>query len=255
MGENSDIAWCSHTFNPWMGCAYASPGCAHCYARQFAEVRYGWVRFGGHGTRKRTSDANWRQPLAWNRKAEREGQRQKVFCASLADVFEDRAELVPWREDVFRLMAQTPNLDWLLLTKRPQNIKRMMPKDGLPPNVWLGTTVEIQQVARRRITALKAIPSAVHFLSCEPLLGPLPDLDLDGIGWVIVGGESGPGARPLNLDWVRDLRDQCQRSKAAFSFKQLSGFHPEKIPQLDGQVWAKWPKTQSKDCQCRPKAK
>lgn len=243
MGENSRIEWTDHTFNPWIGCTKISDGCKHCYAEALMDKRYGRAQWGPQGTRVRTSEAYWRKPLAWNRRAETEGRRYHVFCASLADVFEDRPELVPWRTELFELIAQTPNLDWLLLTKRPENVLEMVPWgwhtedaggyliDGgeWPANVWIGTSVENQGAANERIPHLLRIPARYRFLSMEPLLGPVDFRTVDGFNrynlslhgfWVIVGGESGPNARPMHPDWVRSLRDQCQAAGVAFHFKQ-----------------------------------
>lgn len=266
MTANSKIEWTDHTFNPWIGCQAVSPACDHCYAEKLVNGR---MR-GDFSQRRRTSDSNWRQPLAWNRKAEKEGRRYRVFCASLADVFDNQAEEM-WRADLWQLIEATPHLDWLLLTKRPQNVQNMLPTgwgDGWP-NVWLGTTVENQTEADRRIPHLLKVPAKVRFLSCEPLLGPVdltavrwpcpkehyvdvlrggywnmaPHLfgapaarpgeprggftnhsDMPGqpgmIRWVIAGGESGPGARPMHPDWARSLRDQCAEAGVAFHFKQ-----------------------------------
>jgi protein gp37 len=195
------------------------------------------------------SDAYWRKPLKWNEQAEKEGRRYRVFCASMADVFEDRPELAGWRLDLFRLIVHTRNLDWLLLTKRPENIVSMMDSMGWPfmlANAWVGTTVENQEQADRRIPQLLAVPAVVRFLSCEPLLGPvdlssIPDALYDtgmpfswnklggderGIKWVIAGGESGHGARPMHPDWVRSLRDQCQAAGVPFFFKQWGEWLP-----------------------------
>jgi protein gp37 len=248
MAENSKIEWTDHTFNPWVGCTKVSPACDHCYAESWAK-RTGQAEL-WNGSRRRTSEANWKQPLKWDRQSAAAGRRAKVFCASLADVFDNRAE-GKWRADLFAMIRQTPNLDWLLLTKRPQNIAKMLPLDWGDgwPNVWLGTTVENQKEAERRIPALLPIPAAVRFLSCEPLLGRLnlrriyPDgikftVDaLTGTGehflgmraqtgkihWVIVGGESGPGARDFHEYWAEELRDQCANAGTAFFMKQMSG--------------------------------
>jgi protein gp37 len=239
MAETS-IQWCDYTFNPWIGCQRVSPGCEHCYAEvQDSRGRWGGgeKHWGPKAPRHRTSVSTWRNPLTWNRKAQATGKRARVFCASLADVFEDREELVPWREDLFGLIAATQNLDWLLLTKRPENIGRLWPKmkrapdnsSYIPawepgaerwPNVWLGTTVEDQRRAEERIPHLVAVPAVVRFLSCEPLLGPLnlsKWMDEDELGfvnspidWVIIGGESGAGARPFDLAWARSLVWQCR---------------------------------------------
>lgn len=181
MGENTKIEWADFTFNPWIGCTKVSPACDHCYAEAQAS-RYWPGEQLWAGNRKRTSENNWRQPLKWNRQAAefraQHGRPPMVFCASLADVFDNQ---VPeeWRRDLWSLIDATPNLIWLLLTKRPQNIRKMLP----PPNgagwwmaranVWLGTTVENQVEADRRIPHLLSAPAAKHFLSCEPLLGPV----------------------------------------------------------------------------------
>jgi protein gp37 len=264
MAQNSKIEWTDHTFNPWMGCTKVSDGCKHCYAESLMDHRYGKVEWGPQGTRQRTSTANWRKPLQWNKQAGAEGKRYRVFCASLADVFEDRPELAPWRADLFDLIEQTPNLDWLLLTKRPENIMRHVEQAGefllknahnraavqwltwvkhgmdyALPNVWIGTSVEDQETADKRIPELMRIPARVLFLSCEPLLGPV---DLwgaryrnnggltgavtswpGGVNWVIVGGESGHGARPMQIEWAQAMRRECQAAGVAFFMKQLGG--------------------------------
>lgn len=245
MGQNSAIEWTDHTFNPWIGCAKVSPGCQHCYAETLMDTRYGRVQWGVNGTRVRTSAANWKQPLKWNRQAEAEGVRRRVFCASLADVFEDRPELHPWRTNLFELIAATQHLDWLLLTKRPENVIKMVLWDapGCKPsdNVWFGTSAENQEQANKRIPELLRIPAAVRFLSVEPLLGKIEFSDvtkrsdavfqlgkkaMDGIHWVIVGGESGHGARPMHPDWARGIRDQCQAADVSFFFKQWGEWWP-----------------------------
>ncbi|MBY0319124.1 MAG: phage Gp37/Gp68 family protein [Reyranella sp.] len=219
MAENSKIEWCRHTFNPWVGCTRLSPACQHCYAE-------GWARRTGQshlweGERRRTSVANWQQPLKWNRAAAAAGERHRVFCASLADVFDNQVPEI-WRSDLFALIEATPNLDWMLLTKRPQNIAKMIwPKwdAGLPPNVWLGTTVE-DRLRMANIEHLRRVPAIVRFLSIEPLLEDLGKIDLTGIQLVIVGGESEPNARPMQAEWVQNIRDQCAEAGVAFFFKQ-----------------------------------
>lgn len=252
MGERSKIEWTDHTFNPWVGCTKVSPACDHCYAE-------GWAKRTGQsalwsGERRRTSPTNWKQPLAWNRKAAAAGVRAKVFCASLADTFDNQVP-AEWRHDLWKLIGGTPHLDWLLLTKRPQNIAKMLPTKaiGAPAwgggwtNVWLGTTAENQTEADRRIPHLMAIPAAMRFLSVEPLLGPvdltartwvecnIPEYGGKGhefipmirsLDWVIVGGESGPGARPMDPDWARSLRDQCRDAGVAFFMKQMAKKSP-----------------------------
>ena len=259
MAETTGISWTDATFNPFIGCTAVSSGCDHCYAKTLVER---WGR--DFSTRRRTAPANWRGPLKWNRQAEAAGVRRRVFCASLADVFDNQ---VPeqWRDDLWALILFTPWLDWQLLTKRPQNIAKMLPATWGRgwQNVWLGTTVENQEEADRRIPHLVAVPARVHFLSCEPLLGPLnlwrwigvhhhPDNDrgtpearsaLDAIvraarahrgslPWVICGGESGAAARPMNPQWARDLRMQCEAASVPFFFKQNGEF--VSVSEMDG---------------------
>lgn len=232
MTENSKIEWTDHTFNPWIGCQKVSPGCDHCYAEAMMDHRFGKVEWGAHGERKRTSGANWKHPLRWNSQACETGTRQRVFCASLGDIFDNQ---VPkeWRADLFQLIAVTPELDWQLLTKRPENIGKMLPAAivGLEPwpwrNVWLGTTAEDQEHYDRRWGILSKIPAAIHFVSFEPALGPLvlptgsrlPD-------WIICGGESGNGARYMKPRWARNLRDECQELGISFFMKQMTGKKP-----------------------------
>lgn len=228
--ENSKIQWCHHTFNPWMGCTKVSQGCANCYAENLMDKRWGKVQWGPNGKRVRTSAANWKKPFQWDVAALEAGEPHRVFCASLADVFEDRDELIPWRDDLFSLIVATPFLDWMLLTKRPENIQRLWPEGvGYLANVWLGASVENQEVAKDRIVDLLWSPAPVHFLSIEPLLGPLclseivpwekgPLVDL-----IIMGGESGPGARPMDLEWVYDIMGDWPegKEKPAMFVKQL----------------------------------
>lgn len=303
MAENSKIEWTDHTFNTWTGCAKVSPACAHCYAESYAK-RTGGAEWGNKGTRIKTSEPYWKQPLKWNSNAN--GHRPRVFCSSLADVFEEWTGLLlhhkrdpngrryqllkcdscgayhrddqasdsescecsrfkqrmEWatlddlRRDLISLICQTNNLDWLLLTKRPENALPMLVRCGLyavenpdlpcpQPNLWIGTTVENQEYADQRIPHLVRTPAVVRFLSAEPLLGPIDlrrawkcphcgghdaggvELHCSGCGrpgrfadWVIVGGESGHGARPMHPDWARSIRDQCQAAGVSFFFKQ-----------------------------------
>jgi protein gp37 len=240
MGEDSKIEWTDHTFNPWVGCQKVSEACTNCYAET-------WARRAGtpelwHGQRRRTSAANWKEPIKWNKAARETGGRTTyVFAASLADVFEDAAEwcppMVQWRVDFFRLVELTPNLTWLLLTKRTEHIRNMVPRAWLhywPRHVITGCTVENQKRADERLPHLVNIPGR-HFVSMEPLLGPV-DLTyalfnggdslshiehrLPGIDWVITGGESGGKARPSHPAWYRDIRDQCAKADVPFHHKQ-----------------------------------
>ncbi len=224
MSANSTIEWTDHTFNPWWGCVRVSPGCEHCYA-EFLSSRYGHGVWGPAQTTSRRvfGESHWEEPMKWNASAERAGIRRRVFCASMADVFEDHPEIVSARERLWTVITATPMLDWLLLTKRPENIPSFFPPDWLrepPLNVWLGTSVEDQCRGRDRIPKLVQVPAVVHFLSCEPLLEALGGLDLSGVEWIIVGGESGISARRMDPIWVRSLMDECREEGIAFFLKQ-----------------------------------
>lgn len=227
MAENSKIEWTTHTFNPWIGCTKVGPGCDNCYAEHLMDHRLHRAQWGAGYERKRTSPANWRKPLSWNRQAKY--HRPRVFCASLADVFDNEVPL-EWRADLFRLICQTPNLDWLLLTKRIGNVQAMLDatflRGLLPVNVWLGVTVVTQAEADRDIPKLIDTNAQIKFLSCEPLLESV-DLEIVGadvleLDWVICGGESGAKARPLESAWARSLHYQCQTYGIAFFMKQGS---------------------------------
>jgi protein gp37 len=286
MAENSKIEWTDATFNPWIGCTKVSPGCDDCYAKADFEDRKHRVIWGAGQARSRTSPGNWKMPLRWNRQhAEfflQHGRRQRVFCASLADVFDNEVQ-EEWRDDLWELIERCANLDFLLLTKRIGNVAKMMPAHlaSFPRNVWLGATIVNQEEADRDIPKLLATPARVRFLLMEPLLGPVnlwlptrtwetgrgpygteaPALMCDHccngdrcddpthyergrpdwrvrcphcrgtgrgkpIDWVIVGGESGHGARPMHPNWPRSLRDQCKAAGVPFLFKQ----HGEYLP-------------------------
>jgi protein gp37 len=238
MARNSSIEWTHHTFNPWWGCNRVSPACDNCYAEAWAR-RMGQDVWGAQAPRRFFGDTHWREPLRWNAEAVEAGHRERVFCASMADVFEWRATLNEQRTRLWALIEQTPNLDWLLLTKRPQHVLRMSPwRDEWPQNVWIGTTVENQRLADIRVPLLLAVPAKVRFLSCEPLLGPL-DLRSwfnrrggHSIDWVIAGGESGPSSRPMHPDWVAGLLRQCQRANIPFHFKQWGHWAPAELLDL-----------------------
>ncbi|MAQ82274.1 MAG: hypothetical protein CMH12_03465 [Maritimibacter sp.] len=228
MGANSKIEWTTHTFNPWWGCTKVSEACKHCYAEAWAK-RVGQNIWGPKPERRQLSDGHWRQPIKWNNEAKDTCERPRVFCASMADVFEDRDELTPLRDRLFDLIEATPNLDWLLLTKRPQNVASMVRwEQDWPENVWLGTTVELQHRADELLPYLAAVPARVRFISAEPLLGPI-EIETwlkSSIDWVITGGESGPKARPASPEWFRSLHAQCMRSETAFHFKQWGDWAP-----------------------------
>jgi protein gp37 len=229
MARDSGIEWTHHTFNPWWGCVKVSPACANCYAETWAR-RFDDGLWGRNAKRRFFTESYWRQPHRWNLEAERLSERRRVFCASMADVFEPRSDLDPWRDKLWGVIEQTPNLDWLLLTKRPGHIKRVYPWLRQPrSNVWLGTTAESQRWAERRIEQLVAVQAHVRFLSCEPLLSALDLtkwLTQGQINWVIAGGESGAGARPTHPNWIRSLRDQCASCGVPFHFKQWGHWSP-----------------------------
>lgn len=211
MAKNSRIEWTNHTFNPWWGCIKVSPACKHCYAEAWSK-RVGQNVWGPKSERRFFGDKHWSEPLKWNLEAERSGERRRVFCASMADVFEDRAGLDEWRVKLWALIEKTPHLDWLLLTKRPERIAATVPwGKNWPGNVWIGTTVEDQEWADERLPYLAELPAAVRFISAEPLLGPLNLRSWLGtsLDWVIAGGESGPKARPSSPAWFRDVMNQC----------------------------------------------
>ena len=222
MAQNSSIEWTSHTFNPWWGCTKVSDGCKFCYAESIAN-RYGHPVWGPTAERRTFGDKHWKEPLKWNQEAKRSGERQRVFCASMADVFDERAPEEE-REKLWDLIRCTPNLDWQILTKRPHLMQDHLPHDWNDgyDNVWLGTSVEDDRVLHR-ITELVSVPAVVHFLSLEPLIGPLDALPLAHIEWAIVGGESGPKSRPMEEQWVESIRLQCQDNGVPFFFKQWGG--------------------------------
>lgn len=311
MAEVTKIQWTHHTFNPWIGCTKVAPGCANCYAEADMDKRRHFALWGPSGTRVRTSDANWNQPIKWNREAAAAGERRRVFCASLADVFEDwqgpvvsatlperkakcehcgtagavtipardgqrfaynahtktiratgrdfdKAPLAGWRwatlndvrRELFALIDATPNLDWLLLTKRPENIRNFwhnhvdtFDQDEADiehtiyrPNIWLGTSISDQATADKAVPELLRCRdlSPVLFLSAEPLLGPMnlhrlqddgrfATAGIDGVDWVIVGGESGPNCRPCRPEWIRAILGQCQSAAVPCFVKQMGG--------------------------------
>ena len=234
MGKETTIEWTHHTFNPWWGCVKVSAACDHCYAETWAK-RLGEDVWGPASARRFFSDAHWKEPLKWNADAEAQGTRQRVFCASMADVFENRKDLIPHRLRLLELISKTPHLDWLLLTKRIHLVKKQLPKGyEFPRNVWLGATVENQASAGKRIKYLLEFKTpAVRFLSCEPLLGPVDIREFlqvsefgTKVDWVIAGGESGHGSRPMEPQWPEDLRKQCSAARVPFHFKQWGHWAP-----------------------------
>jgi len=245
--KTTKIQWTDHTFNGWIGCTKVSEGCEHCYAEQMAKrfsanITQGKNLWQKGVPRYLTVNNNWKKTLLWNRKAIKTGVRSKVFCMSMADIFDANVPRA-WRKRLWDLIAECDSLDWQLLTKRPQNILRMLPHNWNSgwSHVWIGTSVENQENADKRLPLLKAVPASVRFLSIEPLLGPV-NLDLRGIHWVICGGESGPKFREMDLDWARSVRDQCIAQGVPFFFKQRSGrFTSQLDRKLDGQYWEEMP--------------
>jgi protein gp37 len=254
VGEVTKIAWCHHTFSPWWGCLKIAPECKNCYAADLAH-RWGYDVWGADAPRRFFGDKHWNEPVKWNRAAEQAGERRRVFCASMADVLEDRDDLIEARERWVELVERTPWLDWLLLTKRAGNAPRMLERwqrNGWPRNVWFGTTIahpdRLDEIAH-----LRAVDAAVRFISIEPLIAPLTFWDDTELGyintlvgiapgevsevgspkidWIILGGESGPRARPLHIDWVRRLISEGRQAGAAVFVKQL-GSRPVKCDHL-----------------------
>lgn len=241
MGKGSGIAWTDHTFNPWWGCVKVSPACDNCYAEAW-DARFadeGQAHWGKDAARKFFGEKHWNEPLKWNRDARKahntvaapgvpRKQRTLVFCASMADVFESgREDLTAWRFKLWSTIVQTPYLTWLLLTKRPQNIKRMLPEElAGAPNIWLGTTIESPEYVWRAETLVTENPRAsARFVSAEPLVASIaaeiePYLFPGGIDWLISGCESGAGARSTPTDWYRELLRRCTAKGARFFLKQ-----------------------------------
>jgi len=238
MGERSAIEWTDHTFNPWWGCTKVSDACKFCYAEAFAK-RTGHAVWGDAAPRRFFADEHWEEPKKWDRDAARDGVRRKVFCASMADVFEEREDLIEPRARLIRLIEQTHHLDWLLLTKRPEHAARLSSQagwslGGWPDNAWCGSTLETTKEFGR-VLSLAPVPSRFRFLSCEPLLGSLNDAPLwtrrdlpsaHNIEWIIAGGESGPGARPMHPTWPKELLVRAQQDGVAYFFKQWGDWEP-----------------------------
>ncbi len=278
--SESKIEWTDYTFNPWSGCTKVSAGCANCYAAALPPGMRRGAHWGLWEKRVPASEPYWREPLRWARKAAAEGVRRRVFCASTADVFEERGDLDPLRERLWGLIAETPELDWLLLTKRPARMASWAAVHGWPANAWAGASVEDQAAADERVPHLLTVPAPVRFLSCEPLLGPVdleplwcehcevagmnptntmvspdghpscmecgrevrPTRWLRHVDWIIVGGESGPRARPMQTAWVRNLRDQAEARRVAFFFKQWGGVRKSETGRLlDGMEFLAFP--------------
>lgn len=259
MGQNTNIEWCDHTFNPWRGCTKVSNGCKNCYAEKLSLRNPAILgEWGPNGKRVIASENYWKEPIKWDQDAKKEGRQALVFCASLADVFEGPETMggndsENWkavdeaRDRLFDVIESTPNLMWLLLTKRPENIHEMACFAWLDPhedieNVAFGVSIEDQATANLRIPQLMDLNWPRWFISAEPLLGPVDftqvpgfnryDLNLAG-GWVIVGGESGPNARPMKPSWAHQIQGLCKGGGVPFFFKQWGEWHPR----LRNGVW------------------
>lgn len=254
MGKDSGIEWTDHSYNPWWGCEKVSPACDRCYAESSAK-RWGHDIWGKDSPRRFFGDKHWNEPMKWELEAIRAGKPALVFCASMADVLEDRKDLEPHRKRLWALIEATPHLRWLLLTKRPENYATMLPAGWLDKpreNVWIGTTAENQRRADERIGHLVKVPAVVRWLSVEPLLeeidlsehfrtallqetGKVDDRGIHMvcteaaplIHWVIIGGESGFGTRPMDENWARRMIADCRKAGVAPFVKQLGGF-PDK---------------------------
>jgi protein gp37 len=236
--QDSNISWTDHTFNPWQGCTKVGPGCDNCYAEKMDKRQGGnhWVL-----PPRMMADSNWKRPFTWNRKAAKTQERLKVFCGSMCDVFDKNAP-DGQRDRLFDAINKTPGLDWQLLTKRAVNINKYLPEDWGDgyDNVWLGVTVENKKHGLPRIEHLKKLPAKIKFLSIEPLLEDLGTLNLNGIDWVIVGGENAAKAkaRVMKKEWVLNIKEQCESQSVPFFFKQWSG---NRNCMLDGIEIKQWP--------------
>lgn len=253
MAEKTGISWADHTFNPWWGCTKVSPGCKNCYALTLAS-RYGFEVWGPGKPRREFGAGHYQEPLKWDAAARRDGVRRRVFCGSMMDWADEEAPAHAL-ERVWSLVRLTPDLDWLMLTKRPERIAELLPEDWGAgyPNVWLGTSVE-SPAYYDRIEELMKLPAAVRFLSLEPLLEPLdirwalwrlgsrgreprpnrPD-------WLIVGGESGPNRRAMDIAWAVDLQHQAAAAGVAFWFKQIGAHRSGQGEDALGRVYHELP--------------
>lgn len=234
MSEQTIIAWTDRTWNPWRGCEKISPGCAHCYMFT-AQERYGRdpavvVRTG-----------TWGDPLRWERDAARARRVERIFTCSWSDWFHEAADA--WRDDAWGVVRRCPHLHFQILTKRHERIAAHLPADWGDgyPNVWLGVSIENNRFVHRA-DALRELPAAVRFISAEPVLSSMPDLNLTGIDWLIVGGESGPGFRPMDHAWVRELRAKARAAGTAFFFKQSAAPRTEMGIRLDGDIVREYPR-------------
>lgn len=263
MGATTGIAWTDATFNIAHGCFKVSPGCTNCYAETFTERTSGQKIWGppGSSARRTFGEKHWRQPIKWNREAEAEGKRKRVFSSSMCDIFEDHPTIIAELAKLWPLIRATPWIEWQLLTKRYDRIAQSLPSDWGAEgyeNVWLGVSVEDQKYADLRIPHLLRVPARIHFISYEPALGPVTlkryltgDVSDEPHGarrlaWVIYGGESGPGYRKHDPQWARDVKAECDDAGVAFFFKQSSAPRTEMGIELDGKIVRYYPLTAKK---------
>jgi protein gp37 len=234
MADNTRIEWTEATWNPVTGCDRVSPGCAHCYAKTFAER---WRGVPGHPYEQGFDFRLWperlEQPLRWRR-------GRMIFVNSMSDLFHEKVP-IEFIDRVFEVMGKADQHTFQILTKRHERLAELAPRLAWHPNVWIGVSIENRRFVERA-DYLRGVDAAVRFISAEPLLGPLEGLDLTGIDWLIAGGESGSGHRPVRAEWVRELRDRCAGSDTAFFFKQWGGHRPKAGGRvLDGRTWDELP--------------
>lgn len=238
MADRSSIEWTEATWNPVTGCDQVSPGCAHCYAKTFAER---WRGVPGHPYEQGFDLRMWperlEQPLRWRRP-------RMIFVNSMSDLFHERVP-ADFIKRVFAVMAEAEQHTFQVLTKRHERLVELAPDLPWPPNVWMGVSIENRRFVHRA-DYLREVQAAIRFISAEPLLGPLEGLDLNRISWLIAGGESGPGRRPVREEWIAELRDRCLREEVAFFFKQWGGRHPKSNGrELGGRTWDQMPARRS----------
>lgn len=242
MGDETGISWTDHTFNPWWGCTAIAPGCDNCYAAAL-DKRTGGDYWNPSVAPRRTNAQNWRKPVKWNEQAEIENRRHRVFCGSMMDWCDNKAPR-GIHEHLWQLISNTPMLDWQLLTKRATRIEECLPTDWYIgyDNVWLGVTAEDVKHGLPRIEHLKDSPAKIKFVSAEPLLEDLTGINLEGIDWLIIGGESGPNCRPMKKQWVENLIHAADEYDVSVWFKQWGGNSRDKGGCLiNGVELKQWP--------------
>jgi protein gp37 len=242
MAFNTNIGWTNHTYNIAWGCTKVSKACTECYAEAWAH-RCGFSVWGPTSPRRVFDEAHWCEPLKWNDIAKEAGVRHKVFCSSMCDVFEEHPTIDVERAKLWPLIRRTPHLDWQLLTKRAHRVASQLPSDWSDgyENVWIGVSIENNEHVSRA-NHIRNIPAVVRFVSYEPALGPLDELDLTGIDWVIYGGESGPKFRQDDSSWAEQMKAKCETAGVAFFHKQNAGRFPGRGASMDGRIVNVFPK-------------